>query len=270
MAACASGGLLGVGAGNGWLKNIFAANTDMVFGVVTEELGLIVSVLCIAAILILVFFAIRSSTTARSSFYVIGACAALAIMMFQIILNVLGCLDILPFTGVTFPFVSKGGSSLIVCWGLLAFVKSCDTRQNASFIVKAPEKVRAGEKDPIEDYDSGSMYDDQPYEEMPNSDRQNGGRRDDNYDDYNGYYDFDNDAYDSTDSGIDPKSRDIYDTHIYRYDDREYNDDDATKLFDLHDNNFDDEFIGEHDVLDDWKFEFPEDDSSHGHREDDR
>jgi hypothetical protein len=49
---------------------------------------------------------------------------------------VFGSLDLLPFTGVTFPFVSKGGSSLLSCWALLAFVKASDTRQNASFVVK--------------------------------------------------------------------------------------------------------------------------------------
>ena len=59
--------------------------------------------------------------------------------MLQTILNVFGSVDILPFTGVTFPFVSKGGSSLMACWGLLAFVKAIDTRQNASFAIRLPK-----------------------------------------------------------------------------------------------------------------------------------
>ena len=53
----------------------------------------------------------------------------------QTILNVLGTLDVLPLTGVTFPFVSNGGSSMIGVWGLLAFIKAGDTRRNASFAV---------------------------------------------------------------------------------------------------------------------------------------
>ena len=44
--------------------------------------------------------------------------------------------DLLPFTGVTFPFVSNGGTSMIVSWALLAFLKSADTRQKASLAVK--------------------------------------------------------------------------------------------------------------------------------------
>lgn len=43
-------------------------------------------------------------------------------------LNVFGATDILPLTGVTFPFVSAGGSSMISCWGLLAFIKAADER----------------------------------------------------------------------------------------------------------------------------------------------
>jgi hypothetical protein len=49
-------------------------------------------------------------------------------------------MDIIPFTGVTFPFVSRGGTSLIACWGMLAFIKAADTRQNASFIVRTPKR----------------------------------------------------------------------------------------------------------------------------------
>jgi cell division protein FtsW len=152
MAAAASGGLFGVGAGNGWLKNIFAANTDMVFGMICEEMGLILAVTAILAILLLAVFAVKSSAIARSSFYVIAACAAVSILMFQLLLNVLGSVDILPFTGVTFPFVSKGGSSLIACWGLLAFIKAADTRQNASFAIKMPKQIKRSDKDAIEEY----------------------------------------------------------------------------------------------------------------------
>jgi cell division protein FtsW len=152
MAAAASGGLFGVGAGNGWLKNIFAANTDMVFGMVCEELGLILAVIAILSIIVLAVFAVRSSAIARSSFYVIAACAAISILMFQMLLNVLGSVDILPFTGVTFPFISKGGSSLIACWGLLAFIKAADTRQNASFAIKMPKHVKKSEQNTIEEY----------------------------------------------------------------------------------------------------------------------
>ncbi|NLA86002.1 MAG: FtsW/RodA/SpoVE family cell cycle protein, partial [Clostridiales bacterium] len=141
MAAAASGGLFGVGAGNGWLKRVFAADTDMVFGILCEELGLIVAAAAAFSLLVLAFHVIHASRAARSSFYVIGASAAVAILIFQMLLNTLGSVDILPFTGVTFPFVSKGGSSLVACWGLLAFIKAVDTRRNASFVVRTPKHI---------------------------------------------------------------------------------------------------------------------------------
>ena len=127
MAAVASGGLFGVGAGNGWFKNIFAGDSDLVFALVSEELGLIIAIIAIACILTFVLYSVLTAGESRSSFYVIGACAASSILIFQMILNVFGSMDILPFTGVTFPFVSKGGTSLISCWGLLAFIKAADT-----------------------------------------------------------------------------------------------------------------------------------------------
>ncbi|MCL2409710.1 MAG: FtsW/RodA/SpoVE family cell cycle protein [Oscillospiraceae bacterium] len=139
MAAAASGGLFGVGAGNGWFQRVIAADTDLVFSMVTEELGLIIAVVTVMAILSFAVFSVYSAGESRSSFFVIGACAASSILAFQMLLNVLGSVDILPFTGVTFPFVSRGGTSLIACWGLLAFIKAADTRQNASFIVKTPK-----------------------------------------------------------------------------------------------------------------------------------
>ena len=153
MSAAASGGLFGRGAGGGWLKDVVAADTDLVFGVVSEELGLIVGICCILAILLLALFSVRNVATGRSAYYVIASCAAVTVFMTQLALNVFGSVDILPFTGVTFPFVSRGGSSLISCWCMLAFIKAGDTRQNASFALRdtfdrKKKKKAAPEKKP--------------------------------------------------------------------------------------------------------------------------
>lgn len=132
----ASGGVLGLGAGNGWMKNLFAADSDVVIATISEEWGLIMLTMLILSIVALALFAVRSAAIGRSSFYTIGSCTAASILLVQVILNALGTVDVLPLTGVTFPFVSNGGSSMICAWGLLAFVKAADTRQNASFAVK--------------------------------------------------------------------------------------------------------------------------------------
>ncbi|MCD8008393.1 MAG: FtsW/RodA/SpoVE family cell cycle protein, partial [Clostridiales bacterium] len=145
MSAIASGGLFGQGVGDGWLKNIGAANTDLVFGVLAEELGLILAVTAVAVIVLLAIFAVREASIARSSFYVITACAAAMIFVVQTMLNVFGSTDLLPLTGVTLPFVSVGGSSMMSCWALLAFIKASDARQNAGLAVRLPKRRKKNE-----------------------------------------------------------------------------------------------------------------------------
>ena len=138
----ASGGLFGVGPGKGWLRKVFAADSDIVLATISEEWGLLLAMMAVLCLCAFGFFAIRTARVARSSFYSIGACTAAGVLLIQTILNVLGTVDILPFTGVTLPFVSNGGTSMVASWGLLAFVKAADTRQNASFAVKLSRKVR--------------------------------------------------------------------------------------------------------------------------------
>ena len=141
MSASASGGLIGVGAGNGWLHNVAASNTDLVFGILCEEWGLIIALLAIAIIVVFSVFAFRVVQTGRSSYYTIAACSATSLLVFQTILNVFGSVDILPLTGVTFPFVSCGGTSMIASWCLLSYLKAADTRQNASFAVRKKNQL---------------------------------------------------------------------------------------------------------------------------------
>ena len=141
MSAASSGGLIGVGAGDGWLKTIPASETDLVFGFITEEWGLIIAVLAILAIVTLSLFAIRSIWSGRSTFYTIAACSAMSLFIFQTMLNVFGSVDLFPLTGVTFPFLSNGGTSMVASWGLLAFLKASDTRANASIAVSSEEAI---------------------------------------------------------------------------------------------------------------------------------
>ncbi len=146
MSAAAAGGLFGKGAGAGWLHQLRynpASNTDLVFGIVCEELGLLIGLCSLTALLVLAFFAVRSARRGRSAYFAIASCAAMSLLLTQMALNVFGSMDLLPFTGVPFPFVSKGGSSLISCWMLLAFIKGADNRKGASFAVRPGMQLRA-------------------------------------------------------------------------------------------------------------------------------
>jgi len=121
MAAAASGGLLGLGVGQGWLRDVYAASTDLVFCVICEELGLIVAICAILMIFLTCVQAVFAARRGRSPYLVSCACIAAMILAIQAALNALGSVDILPFTGVTFPLISQGGTSAMTCWWLLAF-----------------------------------------------------------------------------------------------------------------------------------------------------
>ena len=129
----ASGGLFGLGLGNGKLRTIFAAAEDLVFGVVCEEFGMIMGFLIPVTFIFVAVATVINSQKAKSSFYAISGVAAISLLLFQSMLNIFGVTDLLPLTGVTLPFISKGGSSIICCFCLLAFIKSVDVRTFSNF-----------------------------------------------------------------------------------------------------------------------------------------
>jgi cell division protein FtsW (lipid II flippase) len=131
MVYAASGGLFGVGPGSGNLRYVAAADTDLVFGLLAEEWGLLVALVCALVPLALTIFAFMSVKSSRSAFYAVVACGAATLFLVQASLNIFGSFDILPLTGVTLPFVSNGGSSMLSCWGLIACIKSIDERYRA-------------------------------------------------------------------------------------------------------------------------------------------
>ncbi len=128
----ASGGLLGIGLGRGELNYIFASTSDLIFGMICEEMGLIIALLVVISIALFTVYSRNASSKGRSTFYYISSCSAAGLLLFQTCLNVFGSTDVLPLTGVTLPFVSLGGSSMISVWGLLAFIKASDERTYAA------------------------------------------------------------------------------------------------------------------------------------------
>lgn len=128
----ASGGLFGVGLGQGCLAGIFAADSDLVFGLLCEEQGLLLGYVVLAAIGMFILYARSDVTRSRSTFFSIASCAVAGMLVFQTCLNVFGPTDILPLTGVTLPFISAGGSSMMSVWGLMAFLKASDERTYAA------------------------------------------------------------------------------------------------------------------------------------------
>ena len=128
LVGLASGGLLGIGIGNGYTRNVYASTTGLIFGVICEEWGYVFGVILVLAFVAIAVSALVNSIAARSTFYSIAAVAAAGLLLFQTALNIFGITDVLPLTGVTLPFVSQGGSSMISCWAILAYIKASDVR----------------------------------------------------------------------------------------------------------------------------------------------
>ena len=131
LTGIASGGLLGLGIGNGNIRRFFdnyLIYTDDVFGVICEEWGYIFALVLVLSFVAIAVSALVNSIAARSTFYSISAVAGAGMLLFQCALNIFGITDVLPLTGVTLPFVSQGGTSLMSCWLVLAYIKASDVR----------------------------------------------------------------------------------------------------------------------------------------------
>ena len=126
MIAAASGGLLGVGGGNGHLAPVSASDSDLVFGLVSEEWGAVVAIIIALCFVSLGIYAYRLAKNADSSFYSIAVLSSAVMIIFQAGLNIFGSLDLLPLTGVTLIFVSRGGTSIISAWLMLSLFKAAE------------------------------------------------------------------------------------------------------------------------------------------------
>lgn len=119
------GGLFGTGLGMGLASNpsvLPDATSDFVFSIFGEELGLFGSVALVVAYLLMVGSGIRAALRARSEFAKLAAMGLAVLLGFQAFLIMAGIIRLLPLTGVTLPFVSYGGSSLVANYALLAIL----------------------------------------------------------------------------------------------------------------------------------------------------
>ncbi len=124
LMAMSSGGLFGAGMGASKQKwgNLAEAHTDFIFAVIGEELGLFGALATIAAISLLVFTIIKISLGAKDTFSrYLGLGIAFWIGI-QSLINLLSATSLIPVVGVTLPFISYGGSSLLALVGALGFV----------------------------------------------------------------------------------------------------------------------------------------------------
>jgi cell division protein FtsW len=116
LIAIGSGGLLGLGFGQSRQKHLFLpeAHTDSIFAIIAEELGFLRTTLVILAF---AFLAYKGYKVAQKAPDLLGRLIAAGIttwFIFQAFINIAGITGLLPFTGVPLPFISYGGTSLVV------------------------------------------------------------------------------------------------------------------------------------------------------------
>ena len=122
LTAIAQGGWFGKGAGNGTLIRVAASRTDIVFSAISEEWGLFTALMTVVLVL---FLPASLITVPPRSYYHSGlAIGVAAVFMVQMTLNIFGSCNLIPFTGVTIPFISQGGSSMLSSGILAGFLKA--------------------------------------------------------------------------------------------------------------------------------------------------
>ena len=116
----ASGGITGTGPGRGYPQRVPAAETDFIFATIGEELGLLGATSVLIAFVLMIGSGLRAALGARRPFSKLLATGLTGLLGVQAFIIIAGVTRVLPLTGVTLPFVSYGGSSLLANYAILA------------------------------------------------------------------------------------------------------------------------------------------------------
>ena len=135
--AMSNGGWFGLGLGNSIEKRGYLpeAHTDFVFSIVIEEVGFFGATLILALLFFLILRIILVGTRAKDPFNSMMALGLGGMILMQTFVNIGGISGLIPSTGVTFPFLSQGGNSLLVLSVAIAFILNIDAneRRNAMY-----------------------------------------------------------------------------------------------------------------------------------------
>lgn len=126
----ASGGTTGRGLGLGYPELIPVADSDYIFAALAEELGLLGGLLLTFALIVFVGAGVRTARDSRDMFSKLCAIGLTAFIGFQALVNIGGITRALPMTGITLPFVSHGGFSLITSFIMLGMLMAFSHRNS--------------------------------------------------------------------------------------------------------------------------------------------
>jgi cell division protein FtsW (lipid II flippase) len=123
-----SGRLLGKGLGRGYPESVPIADSDFIYAALAEEMGLVGGAVVLVAFLLLVMAGVRVAIEAPDMFTKLLAAGITAFLGFQAIVNIGGVTRMLPMTGITLPFVSHGGWSLLTTFTMLGILMAISHR----------------------------------------------------------------------------------------------------------------------------------------------
>jgi cell division protein FtsW (lipid II flippase) len=141
--AMAFGGVTGTGLGLGTDVRIPASESDFIFAVIAEQMGLLGGALVIMAFLLMVGSGLRIASRADHAFDKLLATGLTLLLGLQAFIIIGGVTRLLPLTGVTLPFVSYGGSSLVVNYVLLALLLRVSDQNERGRVTARPTAAAA-------------------------------------------------------------------------------------------------------------------------------
>ncbi|MBR5508148.1 MAG: FtsW/RodA/SpoVE family cell cycle protein [Clostridia bacterium] len=122
LIAIASGGYFGTGLGNGMPNIVPFSQTDFIFSAICEEMGMFTGFAVILLYFLLTYRGIKITVKATNE-YLKAVCLSLVISVgYQTFIIIGGCIKLIPLTGITLPFVSYGGSSMIVSFVMIGII----------------------------------------------------------------------------------------------------------------------------------------------------
>ena len=139
--AMVNGGWFGLGLGNSIEKRGYLpeAHTDFVFSIVIEEFGFVGASLILALLFFLILRIILVGVRAKDPFNSMVAIGIGGMILIQVFVNIGGISGLIPSTGVTFPFLSQGGNSLLVLSVAIAFVLNIDASEKRAKLYRELE-----------------------------------------------------------------------------------------------------------------------------------
>ena len=123
LIAIASGGFFGVGLGNGYPKYIPVVESDFIFSIICEEMGLLIGFSIIIINFLLFYRCIRAAIYANNKFSRLVAVGYSTMIVSQVLVIIGGVTGAIPLTGITLPFVSYGGSSMLMSYFALGIIQ---------------------------------------------------------------------------------------------------------------------------------------------------